>query len=78
MRPIQPLPPTDHRDAGQIHRDDERAWCEQLEADRREGISYTFICRCIKCGTSHNIEELICKGCGANLKFIHPVEIKHG
>jgi hypothetical protein len=76
-RPVQPLPPTDHRDAGQIHRDTERAWSDRLEEDRRDGLPYYFICKCIKCGKSHNIEELICKGCGANLKFIHPKGINH-
>ena len=74
MRPIQPLPPTDHRNNGQIHRDDERAWQEQWDADRKEGLPYSFICRCIKCGTSHNIEETICKECGVNLKFINTGE----
>jgi len=73
MRPIQPLPPTDHRDSGQIHRDDERAWRESLEEDRKAGISYSFVCKCLHCGTSHGIEEVICKECGKSLKFI-PLE----
>ena len=74
MQPIRPVPPTDHRTPGQIHRDAEREYAAQLAEDRQH--RYSFIPRCIKCGTSHGIDEIICRECRVKLNIFESANDK--